>query len=441
MRPQTQFTKSGDVTIAYQVSGKGPIDLVYAPGWLTNIEYEWENPRYAHFFQLLGSFARLIRFDKRGTGMSDRELGYPTLEQRMDDVRAVMDATGSERASIFCMSEGGFLGTLFAATYPERAVALVLLGCFARSTWAPDYPFKPKREDCDVWLDDLERDWGGPFDLSDGAPSVAHEEWARQWFAAYLRFGASPGSAIEFTRFMLDVDVRDILPSVRVPTLVLQRLGDRWAPPGNGRYLAEHIPDATLVELTGDDHLIWAGDYERIVAETQAFLTGMRAAPPPERTLLTILMTDIVSSTATAAKLGDHSWRHLLEQHNAIVRGQVNVHGGREVKTTGDGFLLTFDGPTAAIACANSTHDKLKPLGLKIRAGIHTGECERLGEDLSGIAVHIASRILDRAQPDSTWVSSTVKDLVVGSGIEFTEKGTESLKGVPGTWTLFSVSS
>ncbi len=441
MRTQTQFTKSGDVTIAYQVSGQGPIDLVYVPGWLTNIEYEWENPRYAHFFQLLGSFTRLIRFDKRGTGMSDREVGYPTLEQRMDDVRAVMDAVGSERAAIFCMSEGGFLGPLFAATYPERAVALVLLGCFARSTWAPDYPFKPTREDCDAWIENLERDWGGPLDLSEGAPSVAQEDWACQWFAAYLRFGASPRSAINFTRFMLDVDVRDILPSVRVPTLVLQRLGDRWAPPGNGRYLAEHIPKATLVELPGQDHLIWAGDYERIIAETQQFLTGMQAAPPAERTLLTVLMTDIAASTATAAKLGDHSWRHLLEQHDTIVRRQVKAVGGREVKAMGDGFLLTFDGPTAAIACANSIHKQVKALGLKVRAAIHTGECERRGEDLSGIAVHIASRILDRAQPGATWVSSTVKDLIVGSGIEFIEEGKEGLKGVPGTWSLFSVSS
>ena len=441
MRPQTQFTKSGDVTIAYQVSGAGPIDLVYVSPWLTNIEYEWENPRFAHYFELLGSFARVIRFDKRGTGMSDREVGYPTLEQRMDDVRAVMDAAGSERAAIICMSEGGFLGTLFAATYPERTAALVLLGCFARSTWAPDYPFKPTREDFDAWLDDLERHWGGPFDLSEGAPSVAQEDWAREWFAAYLRFGVSPRSAIKFTRLMLDVDVRDILPSVRVPTLVLQRLGDRWAPPGNGRYLADHIPKATLVELPGEDHLVWAGDYERIVAETQEFLTGMRAAPPPERTLLTVLMTDIAASTATAAKLGDHSWRHLLEQHDAIVRGQIKLHSGREVKATGDGFLLTFDGPTAAIACTGSIHKKVKALDLKVRAAVHTGECERRGEDLSGIAVHIASRILNRAHPGATWVSSTVRDLVIGSGIEFTEEGTESLKGVPGSWTLFSVSN
>jgi len=439
-RPKTQYAKSDDVSIAFQVSGNGPIDLVYVPGWLTNIEYEWENPRYAHFFDLLGSFCRLIRFDKRGTGMSDREVGYPTLEQRMDDVRAVMDAAGSERAAVFCMSEGGMFGTLFAATYPERTIALILLGCFARNTWAPDYPFQKTREEFEVWLTDLEQQWGSPFDLSEAAPSLANEEWARDWFAASLRYGASPRSAMAFTRLMLDSDVREILPSVRVPTLVLQRLGDRWAPPGNGRYLADHIPEATLVELPSEDHLIWAGDYERIVAETQEFLTGKRGEAPPERTLLTVLMTDIAGSTAKAAQLGDRSWRHLLEQHDAVIRRQLKAHGGREVKTTGDGFLVTFDGPTAAIACANAIHREIRGLGIDLRAAIHTGECERRGEDLSGIAVHIASRILDKARPTSTWVSSTVKDLVVGSGVRFDGEGGADLKGVPGTWALYSVS-
>ena len=440
-RPQTQFTKSGDATIAYQVTGKGPIDLVYIPGWVTNIEYEWENPRYAHFYELLGSFARLIRFDKRGTGMSDRQVGYPTLENRMEDVRAVMDAVGSERAAILCISEGGQLGMLFAATYPDRCAALILLGCFARETWAPDLPFNTRREVFDDWLNDLEQEWGGPIELSDLAPSIADEEWARQWFAASLRYGASPGSAIEYTRLMLDVDVSDILSGVRVPTLVLHRLGDRAVQIGNGRYLAEHIPNATLVELPGEDHLIWAGDYERVVAEAQVFLTGMRAVAAPERVLLTVLMTDIAGSTVKASQLGDHSWRHLLEQHDAMVRRQLQAYKGHEIKATGDGFLLTFDGPTMAIACAASVHGEVKALGLEVRAAVHTGECERRGEDLSGIAVHIASRILDKATPGATWVSSTVKDLVVGSGIEFVEEATESLKGVPGDWMLFSVSN
>ena len=440
-RPPTKFTKSGDVTIAYQVTGSGPPDLVYVPGWISNVEYAWENPAYAHYLHRLASFSRLIRFDKRGTGMSDREVGFATLEQRMDDVRAVMDAVGCQRAGVYGASEGGLFSVLFAATYPERTTALILCGCYAKFSGAPDYPWRRTREEWEHWLQDLEENWGGPFDLSEGAPSVAGDERISDWFAAYLRYSASPKAAMAFTRFAFDIDVREILPTIQVPTLVLHAVGDRWSSIENGRYLAEHIPNATLVELPGDDHIGWAGDHDKIIDEIQEFLTGVRGGPPPERTLMTVLMTDIVDSTATAASIGDARWRQLLEQHNDCIRRQILRYDGKEVNYTGDGFFIVFDGPTKAIHCANAILQDVRSLDISIRAGIHTGECERRGDDLSGLAVHIAARIMSTAKPDAVWTSNTVKDIVVGSGISFTPQGDASLKGVPGNWALFSVDS
>ena len=437
--PRTLYTKSGDVTIAYQVLGNGPTDLVYAPGWLSNVEYGWESPDFARFFKHLSSFCRLILFDKRGTGMSDREVGFPTLEQRTDDIRAVMDAVGSERATLFGVSEGGNMSALFAATYPERTSALILYGSGAKGSWAPDYPWRMNQEEIEDYLVKMERDWGLPFDLSDGAPSVADDEAAQKWFAAYLRFSASPRSAVMITRLNFSMDVRNVLPSVQVPTLVLCRQGDRWAKIEESRYLAEHIPGAKLVEFPGEDHLPWWGGQDEVVGEIQEFITGTRESASADRVLLTILMTDIVASTEKASSLGDRKWKELLQQHDATIRRQVTKFEGQEVNTTGDEFILAFTGPTKAIQCAKAIQRELRPLNLEARAGLHTGECERRGSDLSGIAVHIAARILASASESDIVVSNTVKDLVVGSGLEFVEHGIHSLKGVPGQWPLFGV--
>lgn len=442
MPPRTQYTKSGNLSIAYQVSGGGPIDLVYAQGWISNVEYAWESPDYARFITRLGSFSRFIRFDRRGMGLSDRDVTSMTLEERVDDIRAVMDAVGSERAALLGVSEGGYMSVMFAATHPERTAALVLYACYARAKWAPDYPWGWTDEDYGkLWIDGLEKGWGGPYNLESGAPSVADDEAARSWFGAYLRYSASLTTAKALGYQDLAVDVRELLPAVRVPTLVLHRTGDQWVKLASGRHLAEHIPGARMVELPGNDHIPCWGDQDRLIGEIQQFLTGERSAPSTDRVLLTVLVTDIVGSTEKAAAMGDAKWKGLLEMHDAAVRREVRNFDGQEINTTGDGFILAFTGPTRAIQCAQAIGQSLEHLGLDIRAGLHTGECERRGNDLSGVAVHVASRIVGRAKAKTTWVSSTVKDLVVGSGIAFSEEGTETLKGLPGTWSLFSVAS
>ncbi len=437
--PQTRYTKSGDVTIAYQVLGDGPIDLVYAPGWVSNVEYGWQNPDFARFFRRLSSFCRLMLFDKRGTGLSDREVGFPTLEQRTDDIRAVMNAVGSDKAAIMGVSEGGNMSALFAATYPERTRAVILYGCGAKGSWAPDYPWRGNQEELEGYLAEMERDWGLPFQLKEAAPSVANDEAAQAWFAAYLRFSASPRAAMKISRLNSLIDIREVLPTVQAPTLVLCRQGDQWAKIEEARYLAEHIPGARLVELPGADHLPWWGGQDEVVGEIQEFVTGTREGAPADRVLLTILMTDIVASTEKASSLGDQRWKELLQQHDTTVRRQVSKYEGQEINTTGDGFILAFTGPTRAIQCAKTIRRELQSLELEVRAGLHTGECERRGGDLSGIAVHIAARILDSASESDILVSNTVKDLVVGSGLEFAEYETRSLKGIPGQWPLFRV--
>ncbi len=439
MRQRTKYAKSGDINIAYQVIGEGPLDLVYVPGWISHLEYAWESPDYARFFRRLSSFCRLILFDKRGTGLSDREVGFPTLDERMDDVRAVMDAVGCERAAIFGMSEGGNMSTLFAATYPERATALILFGCFAKRSWSEDYPWAPTREERQEWLDTFERDWGGLINLEAMAPSVAHDDGVREWLSTYMRFSASPRTALTLGRLNSDIDIRDVLPTVRVPTLILHRRGDRHVKVEEGRYLAEHIPNAVFVELPGDDHLVWVGDQDAVVDEVEEFLTGIRRGPDPDRVLLTLLFTDIVESTAAAARLGDRGWHELLDRHHAVVRRQLALFRGREVKTIGDGFLAAFDGPGRAVQCASAIRNEVRALGLEIHAGLHTGECEQRDDDLSGIAVHLASRIVDEAGSGEILVSSTVKDLVVGSGLDFDERGETSFKGIPGGWRLFAL--
>jgi pimeloyl-ACP methyl ester carboxylesterase len=439
MLPRTQYTKSGSASIAYQVLGNGPIDLVYAQGWITHLEYAWENPDYSRFLTRLGMFSRFIRFDRRGMGLSDRDVESLTLEERVDDIRAVMDAIGSERAALFGVSEGGYMSVMFAATHPERTAALVLCGCYAKGSWAPNYPWAKTYEQHEDWIGGLERDWGGPFDLEQAAPSVAKDEAARSWFGAYLRYSASLSAAKALSYQDHAVDIRNVLSAVRVPTLVLHRTGDRWYPLAESRYLAEHIPGAKLVELPGEDHMPWWGDQQRLVGEIQAFLTGDRTIPSMDRVLLTVLVTDIVGSTEKAAAMGDLKWQGLLQSHDAAVRRELKNFDGQEINTTGDGFILAFTGPSRAIQCAEAIRRELESLGLNVRAGLHTGECERRGSDLSGLAVNLAARICGRARPGSILVSSTVKDLVVGSGTTFGDEGTHSLKGIPSEWSLFAV--
>jgi pimeloyl-ACP methyl ester carboxylesterase len=436
--PETRYAKSGDVHIAYQVSGDGPFDLVFVPGFVSHLEAQWGNPDAAAVLRRLGGFCRLIAFDKRGTGLSDRG-PIPTLEQRMDDVRAVMDAVGSERAALFGISEGGPMSLLFAATYPDRTRALVIYGSYARRAWAPDHPFGRTQADMDKVLAMMEREWGGPMGIETWAPSRAGDEGFKRWWAGYLRQAASPGTAIDVMRMNMEIDVRHVLPSIRVPTLILHRSGDRLTPVEQGRYLASRIPGAMYVELPGDDHAPFCGDSQRLGDEIEEFLTGVRAGVADDRVLATVLFTDIVGSTERAAAVGDRPWRDLLAQHHAAVRRELVRFRGREIDTAGDGFLATFDGPARAVRCAARVVQAVRPLGLELRAGLHTGECEMLGDKVSGIAVHVGARVAAQARGGEVLVSSTVKDLVAGSGLRFDPRGTQTLKGVPGEWSLFAL--
>ncbi len=440
MQPDKRFTQSGDVTIAYQVVGDGPLDLLCVPGFISHLEQTWEDPAYSRFLQQLASFSRVILFDKRGTGLSDRISGVPTLEERMDDVRAVMDATGSKRAALFGVSEGGPMSILFSATYPERTSALILYGSIARGSWAPDYSWGDRLDqEHEDWLEGWRKEWGGPYGIETFAPSAAHDAQFRQWWAKYLRLGASPSAVINVFRMNAAIDVRDILPAVHVPTLVLHRLGDQAIEIEHGRYIAQHIPGARLVELSGDDHLWWVGDSESIVNEIQEFLTGERPVVEPDRVLATVLFTDIVDSTKRAAEMGDRRWRDLLDRHNTVMHTEIDRFKGRVVKSTGDGFLATFDGPARAIHCALAASEEARRLGIEIRSGLHTGEVELIDGDVGGIAVHTAARVLAEASASEVWTSRTVKDLVAGSRFKFSEQGTYKLKGIAGDWPLFTV--
>jgi pimeloyl-ACP methyl ester carboxylesterase/class 3 adenylate cyclase len=438
--PETRYARSGDVNIAFNVFGSGPFDLVYVPGWVSNIELMWENPRVAMSLERLASFARVISFDKRGTGLSDRVTGYPTLEQRMDDVRAVMDAAGCERAALFGHSEGGSMCILFAATYPERTRALVTYGAFAKRMRTDDYPWAPTLEARMAEAERLETDGWAVIDFAFYAPSLAGDAQAARLFAAYLRHSASPGAAAQMLRMNTLVDVRAVLPTIRVPTLVLHAVGDRDVDVRDARYLADHIAGAKYVELPSGDHSWWVSHQEEIIGEIQEFLTGARPAVDNERFLATSLFTDIVGSTERAAEIGDRSWRELIERHHAVVREEIARHRGVEQDTAGDGFYATFDGPARAVRCALAVRDRVRELGIQIRAGAHTGECEQIAGKVGGLATIIGARIGGLAGPGEVLASSTVRDLTAGSGLRFDDRGVHQLKGVPGEWRLFAAS-
>jgi pimeloyl-ACP methyl ester carboxylesterase len=441
IRPATHYARSGELNIAYQVVGDGPFDLVYVPGWVSNLDLMWEEPSYAGLLERFASFSRLILFDKRGTGLSDPVPfdQLPTLEQRMDDVRAVMDAAGSKRAALLGHSEGGNMCILFAATYPDRASALVLVGCYAKRIRSDDYPWAPAWDERIREIEDTERSWADPDVVRTLAPSRADDAGFVAWLTRYLRASASPKAGAGLLRMNSMIDVRDVLPAIRVPTLLVYRSHDLDVNVEEGRYIASRIQGAHLVELPGHDHLMWTGNADAIADEVEDFLTGTRRGPEPDRVLATVLFTDIAGSTARAAEIGDRAWKQLIDRHDEAIRRQLDRWRGREVDTAGDGFLATFDGPARAVRCAMSVIDAVRELGLDVRAGVHTGEVEVADSNVRGIAVHIGSRVAALAAPGEVLVSRTVVDLVAGSGIAFTDRGEHSLKGVPSVWQLFAV--
>ncbi len=441
--PETRYARTEDGYVGYQVFGNGPFDLVYIGNWASNIEVMWEHPPMARYLRRLGRFARVICFDKRGSGVSDPvPLGaLPTLEQWMDDARIVMDEAGSEQAALIGDAEGGPMAMLFAATYPERTRALVLVNTFARMLRSDDYPIGMPEASAEKFLGLWEIGWGRPLALRISSPSMADDPELLRWATRYMRLSAGPLAATRIYGWVLRLDVRSVLPSIRTPTLVIHRAGNPHYRPPMGRYLADHIPGARYVELPGSDWYPPSIDAEPLLDEVEEFLTGTRPAPAYDRILATVLFTDVVGSTRLAARLGDQGWRELRERHDAIVRAALDRHRGREVKTMGDGFLATFDGPARAVRCASEIAEEVRSLGIEIRAGLHTGEVEVQGDDIGGLAVNIAARVMAMAGDGRVLVSGTVKDLVVGSGIEFADTGEHPLKGVPGEWRLFEVTS
>jgi pimeloyl-ACP methyl ester carboxylesterase/DNA-binding winged helix-turn-helix (wHTH) protein/class 3 adenylate cyclase len=450
--PETMYARSGDVNIAYQVIGDAPIDLVFVMGWVSHLEYFWREPSFARFLLRLASFARLILFDKRGTGLSDRvplnEL--PTLEQRMDDVRAVMDAVGSERAALCGVSEGGPMCSLFSATYPEKTLALVMIGTYAKRIRDDEYPWAPTPEHRQQFFEEMREQWGGPVGLEERAPGVAGDPEFRDWWATYLRMGASPGAALALTQMNAEIDVRQVLPSVHVPTLVIHRTGDRCLKVEEGRYVADRIPGAKFVELPGEDHLPFVGDQDAILDEVEEFLTGVRHTLEPDTVLATVVFTQLVDAKEYAARLGNERWYALLDRLREQVRKEIEWFRGREIDMVGDRPLAIFDGPARAIRCACAISEYASRLGITMRAGLHTGECEMVGAPceageiprdvkVGGVAPLIGAQVANSAAAGEVLVSSTVKDLVAGSGIEFVDKGVHALADVPGDWRLFAV--
>ena len=438
MRPEVHYARVGDAHVAYQVFGAGDLDLVYVAEFWHSIEAQWDEPRFAAFLRRLGTFSRVVCLDQRGSGLSDPlPLGEePSLDLFTDDVRAVMDAVGISHAALLGVAGGAVIASLLAATVPERVQALVLLNGLARLTAAPDYPWGTTPAFEVRVMADLSNGWGRGVLADILAPSEADDPVFRSWLARYQRLGASPGEVMAQRRMMQNVDIRQVLPSIRIPTLVVHRRDNRLINAGHGRYLAEHIPGAEYVEVPGGDYLPFLGDAEAILAPIERFLTGTISPAEQRRVLATVLFTDIVGSTELAARLGDRRWRALLEEHNAIVRDELERYRGRELDRAGDGFVALFDGPARAVRCAFAIRDRVQKLGLALRAGVHTGEVELLGAEIEGLAVHICARVAAAAAPDEVLVTSTVRDLVAGSGISFSDRGAHTLRGVPGRWKL-----
>jgi len=446
--PETRYAKTADgVHIAYQVVGEGPLDLVFVPPWVSDVEIQWEEPRFARFLRSLASFSRLITFDKRGTGLSDRvsDDRLPDMETRMDDVRAVLDEVGSERAALFGAFDGGHMSMVFAATYPERTLALMLLGAPPKARRSPDYPIGLPEDWIRKDMEKMESGWGLEYAteiVPELDPSVGTDQRFIQWYARYLRRGASPGGALALTQMWNETDMRGILPAIHVPTLILSRPDASWPLQGSesDRFLAERIPGAELIEVAGTDFNFWTMGQEPILDAMQRFLANVRDEEAAfDRVLATVVFTDIVGSTNRAADLGDRAWRELLDRHHTLVRGLLARYRGREIDVAGDGFLATFDGPARAIRFARAAIESVKPLGIEIRAGVHTGEIEVAGDDVRGIAVHVGARVGALASASEVLVSSTVKDLTAGSGLVFEGAGEHELKGVPDRWRLYRV--
>jgi len=442
MVPTTRYARSGDASIAYQVTGDGPLDMLFMPGWISQVEQLWEAPAMRRFLERLAQFGRLILFDRRGSGLSDRLFDEWTIEQDADDALAVLDAAGSERAALFTYSTGGVVGATLAADHPDRVGALVMYASLARTSWAPDYDWALTREQR---IDLVEQNWGSWGEVNNPvvnllAPSMAEDAALAEWFARMQRLAASPAEARRMARELADLDVREALPRIIVPTLVMHRTGDMTWDVRHSRYLAQNIPGARYVELDGIDSFPFVGDSDAIIEEIEEFLTGGRRGGERTRALLTVMFTDIVDATARAARVGDGRWRDLLAEHDREVRIQLERFGGREVKNVGDGFLATFDGPPSrALRCAQAISAAADGLGLEMRIGIHTGECELIGDDVGGMAVHLASRVNGVAAPGDIMVSGTVFGTVVGGPFDFEDRGLHDLKGVPGRWPLFAL--
>jgi pimeloyl-ACP methyl ester carboxylesterase len=437
---QIRYAQNGDVSIAYRVFGSGELDLIFVPGFVGHLEIGLESPLARRFMERLGSFSRVHMFDKRGFGLSDRDIDGYTVEATAEDMAAVLDSADVERAAVFGVSEGGTAAAMFAATHPDRTTALVEFGTYARVAQAPDYPQGVPVETIRAFQRSLLEGWGTANSLrAFVSQEEARDPHLQEWWARLLRGGGSPATARGLTDAYEQLDVRAVLPMIKAPTLVLWRKGDGLIPPQLSKTLVEGIPDARGVELEGAAHLFIAGDQDALLGEVEQFLTGARAAPKSERVLATVLFTDIIGSTEQASSLGDRRWREVLSEHNRLAETEVEAERGRLVKSIGDGMLAAFDGPARAISAAQALRDRLAPLGLQIRAGVHTGECEQLGEDLGGIAVHIGARVSSQAGAGEVLVSQTVRDLVVGSGLEFEDRGVRELKGVPGEWRLFAV--
>lgn len=442
MIPETRYARSGDVSIAYQVNGDGPVDVVWAPGTVSHLDLDWEWPPKVRFFEKFGTFCRLIRFDKRGTGLSDRPTNAATLEERTDDIRAVMDAVGSESATIYGHSEGANMACVFAATYPQRTRSLILYGAQARWVKTEDYPWGQTKDEYERYIDHTATTWPSK-DYFTGLGVGVGQQYADpallNWWMRYAKASASPAAVAALETMNMQIDTRDILPLIRVPTLVMNRTGDPEANVDAARDIAAHIPGARFIELPGDTHWLYDIEWEHILEEIEEFITGSRSKVVSDRVLATVLFLDIVSSTERAVELGDVAWHDLLDGYYSLVRKELERFRGNEIDTAGDGFFATFDGPARAIQCASAIRDVVQRLGIEVRSGLHAGECELMGNKVGGIAVHLGARVMAKAQAGEIFVTSTVKDLVAGSGIQFEDEGLHALKGIPDEWHLYKV--